>query len=1772
MLAVIIILVVLLLLALPFLPIKFPFTLFWFNFPEKKRPKNLIYIVSTMIVILLTVLLMPYLLDFVHWLGQLEFVVWLRSLLPDHAIYSGDVFAAIFVNMLFCAVILLVHWITGTMFGLYPKFSFAAWREAWKKAREERKAKKAAKKAQKNGQEVPPQPEQPTDPDKLPPELIPAPEEKDFESRVLLQGDGGKTTVTRKPSQKKTQDTEPEGFSLRQWLMKQFALFYVEGEDGWYVQPQCKKVAKHLRNFVILAGIAYLVIFGLLMIPIFFKVQENADEFYQLMCQLVENCYLYPAISLVLLTEIFWFMNGKLPEEKVEELYYGTSKRNARIVDLDKLETDLIQTAGQAYEIKSFYSGDVEGQEKARLPVDTTEDTVLQTVQRFVESQKLVRNDDYLRGIQALQRGEDALFDAPLFTPVSMYLYPYLNIRISQGERMLVICQKKEDIPGVIDNLKKGFCMVQRTHQCLWNVTDRTGLEFSNTTDILVLTPQDFMDDGLFVEAEQFFRRMTVALLPDADQVVMSNNYLCVIIAERLKQAVQKRRESYHVDTGDKNIQYIFLSTRHTLNLAQSLTEYFMLEKDVTSVQAEYAYGNVRLYVWREKGKGRPLLDNIAQQMKLESIIAEIAGKNNVPNITVFTDVAIFANQIDSTWLDTYDVFDRPVGLTVVSDDSYNLPGTIYTYSRYIGKKASVLHVISKPYMLRDYFYDNAIRSLYERPLMERGMVEHAKLQHTNSVLLLCRLMKGIPVVEFAAKMAEITNTKAEKRLTYPQIRKLVDACLTMAFGREATAEEFGFRLMDRVDNSFTTVPYIQIREAGILKHLMQDTELVKVKISGNRDYKILPLFRRMLAQKHLPGQHMVIDHSNYQITNIDFDSGVIYATPAKSVHNVPDQYIQVRRYTMQDCETFLQCCQSYASGEKTEMPSNIAATRMDAHGNSELSALIMVRGTGALNIDSHTVAYYDSTDYRGQLNLADGSVFSVQKDLHRTAENALYLRFEGQFAGDDGLSMTLAVLLQEMMKTMFPEQYFCLSVCPILRDPDSIYNHADALSSRIANLYPRLDGWNHVADNAIELLIVDDCQGGTGVLDILYQEQAVYISNILDMLCEYLDWLKEHPEGAYLNYGAAETPQLYQLERVREILNVFYKGYQREHDLFGTMETQNCCKFCEKPLPAGESFVWGSKYNICAECDEELIPDEAQANQILQYILHFIEQRFGEKMGEVSVAFDDRMDISGLDVGAGKILLEPGLPLTAVHCQLLLQTVRLWQLNTLTLTGEPEFEGQLLYVLLQYLQELEQHQQRKRLHSHALLGKDDRSVGYCRLRQALQVERHDNSFQYMRQFNGNDPDPKPGPGPKTDPGPKFGPGPKTGPGPKFGPGPKTGPSPKLGPDPKTGPKTTPGPKVTPTYKNSTRVDPKNLKYYNQEQLKENEQLFYNLLLKGLMDRVARIDVSSANLPTEHCDRLWQCVMRDHPEIHWADIYAYKWDYENGHVTVIEPYYCLDDQEREKRQAEIERVVPEYLKGITPETGDYEAALMIYMNMARRMDYDTLALNRQKAQARDAEEVDDLRNIYGALVLGRPVCRGYAAAYQYLLQQVGIQSVVVSGDCKGEGRHAWNIVKLEGDYYHIDVTWGDGSNTDASFSAAEPNFKYFGLTDREIRMSRTIDRTPPMPACTATACNYFVRSGLYFTGYDHKVVMEKIAELLKEPGRRRVDLRFSSTNVLDVAYAQLVYNGGVQELLRATGRNDVDDTVYDPKFNVMTCFFQPLEKTDEPIKPEECNE
>lgn len=65
-------------------------------------------------------------------------------------------------------------------------------------------------------------------------------------------------------------------------------------------------------------------------------------------------------------------------------------------------------------------------------------------------------------------------------------------------------------------------------------------------------------------------------------------------------------------------------------------------------------------------------------------------------------------------------------------------------------------------------------------------------------------------------------------------------------------------------------------------------------------------------------------------------------------------------------------------------------------------------------------------------------------------------------------------------------------------------------------------------------------------------------------------------------------------------------------------------------------------------------------------------------------------------------------------------------------------------------------------------------------------------------------------------------------------------------------------------------------------------------------------------------------------------------------------------------------------------------------------------------------------SIYDAMIDGKSVCAGYAGTFQVIMEALGIECYINEGKVNGQD-HAWNIVKLEGKYYFVDVTWGDTS-------------------------------------------------------------------------------------------------------------------------------------------------
>ena len=143
---------------------------------------------------------------------------------------------------------------------------------------------------------------------------------------------------------------------------------------------------------------------------------------------------------------------------------------------------------------------------------------------------------------------------------------------------------------------------------------------------------------------------------------------------------------------------------------------------------------------------------------------------------------------------------------------------------------------------------------------------------------------------------------------------------------------------------------------------------------------------------------------------------------------------------------------------------------------------------------------------------------------------------------------------------------------------------------------------------------------------------------------------------------------------------------------------------------------------------------------------------------------------------------------------------------------------------------------------------------------------------------------------------------------------------------------------------------------------------------------------------------------------------------------------------------------------ITPDMDDYQKELTLHDYIAKHTSYD---YNNYQNDTVPSESYTP----YGILIKGTGVCEGFAQTMRLLLSKVGIECIFVSGTAAG-APHAWNIVKIAGAYYQLDLTWDDPVGVDRS------TYHYFNLTDDMIALNHLWDRSR-YPRCDATEYNYY---------------------------------------------------------------------------------------------------
>ena len=89
----------------------------------------------------------------------------------------------------------------------------------------------------------------------------------------------------------------------------------------------------------------------------------------------------------------------------------------------------------------------------------------------------------------------------------------------------------------------------------------------------------------------------------------------------------------------------------------------------------------------------------------------------------------------------------------------------------------------------------------------------------------------------------------------------------------------------------------------------------------------------------------------------------------------------------------------------------------------------------------------------------------------------------------------------------------------------------------------------------------------------------------------------------------------------------------------------------------------------------------------------------------------------------------------------------------------------------------------------------------------------------------------------------------------------------------------------------------------------------------------------------------------------------------------------------------------------------------------------------------------------GVFFKGTTVCEGYANAFQLLALKSGVTSIVVTGTVTNGGGHAWNQVKINGQWKTVDVTWNDGG--DSGEEAVETRYLMVDNNDPVVTRTRT---------------------------------------------------------------------------------------------------------------------
>lgn len=259
-------------------------------------------------------------------------------------------------------------------------------------------------------------------------------------------------------------------------------------------------------------------------------------------------------------------------------------------------------------------------------------------------------------------------------------------------------------------------------------------------------------------------------------------------------------------------------------------------------------------------------------------------------------------------------------------------------------------------------------------------------------------------------------------------------------------------------------------------------------------------------------------------------------------------------------------------------------------------------------------------------------------------------------------------------------------------------------------------------------------------------------------------------------------------------------------------------------------------------------------------------------------------------------------------------------------------------------------------------------------------------------------------------------------------------------------------------------------------------------------------------------DKVFLAIYYDMPEFHWLNK-----DYED----LQDNSYVYPDKAKEVYK-QLQQLGDDVVAQM-PAGSEYDKVKFIYDYIIKQTHYNQPALE-DKALSNKCQTIDSV------LIDKLSVCAGYARTFQFLCQKAGIEAIYVAGDIVNtpDSAHAWNLVKIDGQYYAVDTTWGDPAFAVETGVQSSDSIEYAYLCMPKQIFNTTHSAWTGfyepdgnefvLPEISDHSLNYYEMNGSYFETFDRAQLEAYFTTKLADPAVTQVTMQLGTKE----AYEEMV--------------------------------------------------